>query len=118
MNVNNNLIIVMLLLLVPMLFVLPLLVLDNQLLPVLALEDTEEMVLLVLISMNVKKVPIDVIVQLLVPILLDHMFVLVEIIGLEMVILVPHYVTTLNGLNVKDFVMVLERNIEELILLL
>lgn len=97
---------------------IPLLVLDNLPLPVLALEDIEEMVLLVLISMNAKKELTDVIDLLLVLTPLDHILALVMITGPEMVSLALLFVIILNGLNVKDSVMVSERNTEELTLLL
>jgi len=68
--------------------------------------------------MNVLKEVTDVIVLLNVLILLDLMFVLVKITGLEMVFHVLLFVIGQNGLNVLDSVMVLDRNTEVLTLLL
>jgi len=68
--------------------------------------------------MNVLKEVTDVIVLLNVLILLDLTFVLVETTGLEMVFHVLLFVIILNGPNVLDSVMVLERDTEVLTLLL
>lgn len=68
--------------------------------------------------MNVLKEVTDVIVLLNVLILLDLTFVLVKTTGLEMVFHVLLFVIILNGPNVLDSVMVLERDTEVLTLLL
>jgi hypothetical protein len=68
--------------------------------------------------MNVLKEVTDVIVLLNVLIPLDLTFVLVKTTGLEMVFHVLLFVIILNGPNVLDSVMVLERDTEVLTLLL
>jgi hypothetical protein len=97
-----------------MLFVTALAVSKDLLSPVLAQEDTEEMELFVLKLMNVKR---NLTIATELPNVLthlDHLLVLVMMIGLVMVSLVDHFVTGPHGLNVLDFVMELENNTEEL----